>query len=736
MPLLSSIQLLSNFSTGSNAPIDEFPATVEYLLVGGGGGGGSSARYWVNTYYEASGGGGGGGAGGLLQGNDLHIPLNFRVDITVGAGGAGGVSYMPVNGYAGSNTTLNGLSIITAYGGGYGAKGSVYVSSPLFAQAIAGGAGASGGGATSSSATTGAFGGSAITGQGFAGGSARKVIVWSTPGWYGGAGGGGAGGAGGAAHTSSNGTPGTGVYSSISGSSTMYAMGGEGGYSSTSYSASYHVAGYGYGGPGARSTNGTATGAYYGGGGGAGVVYIRYPRQYLSATVTGTATETISGNYKVYKVTQGSGSIEFQTASKGQLYSTPDSGISYAFRKTLSFTDKSFAAFGGIPSGEYTIPAVSVIDATGVITTSKQINTGNNYDILLSDMCKDSNNNVYVGVTEASSVTPVGALLVKYSYTGEITWQKFITHPTYNLALRAVGTDGSDNFYAVLTLSSSNNTILVIKFNSSGSLLWQKQIIGLDPYTIPDSMTFYSKTWPVIMCTDINSLSQFGSLHITLDINGNVYRYTKSVDGNYYAPPVRLAVADGTDWGYLVRRVNSGDFSGNWYGVISKVSPLYTTTYWVNKLYIAGTDLTMLDAASDSTYIYCLCNISTAFYYVVLNQTDGSIVTSKAISVSINSIPLTYYGTGTLCIDNQFAYIISGTNTFKILKNVPDNAVYTNGTIQITLEDTVGVISEVSSLIYSYTSTVTSSNINTLVYTDSTFTSTDTGVTNTVVPFE
>ena len=171
---------------------------VDYLVVAGGGGGGSgtlAAGYGPGGYtimpnylYPPRGNGGGGGGGGVAIGYKKSIKRGESVNVTVGQGGAGGVSNNV--GRNGGNSSFGDIVTIGG-GGGAGTNG-------------AGQPGASGGGGA-----FGGKGGAGTSGQGFPGSNSTAVsrvygAGYYTTTWGGGqaAGGGGAGGANGSGRIS------------------------------------------------------------------------------------------------------------------------------------------------------------------------------------------------------------------------------------------------------------------------------------------------------------------------------------------------------------------------------------------------------------------------------------------------------------------------------------------------------------------------------------------------------
>jgi len=206
---------------------------VEYLVLGGGGSGNNG---WINSGSST---GGGGGAGGYLTSSGFSVSVQ-AYSVTVGGGGAW--TFVENASASGSNSTFSSIS---STGGGGGGK-----------QSRSGANGGSGGGGGGVAGT--ANGGSGISGQGNAGGNGTAS---------GAGGGGGAGSAGGVP------TAGTGLASSITGSSITRALGGTGGTSSSG-NGSAGSSNTGNGGGGSQGGS-----SQVGRNGGSGVVILRYKYQ-------------------------------------------------------------------------------------------------------------------------------------------------------------------------------------------------------------------------------------------------------------------------------------------------------------------------------------------------------------------------------------------------------------------------------------------------------------------------
>ena len=210
---------------------------VEILVVAGGGGGG----------YDV---GGGGGAGGYVETSTFVNPGTYT--ITIGAGGGAGSS---VGGTAGSGVSSTALGIIALGGGGGGN--------------YSGGQGASGANGGGGAGYSGGYlaGGAGTFRQGNVGGAGRADLYAT-----GATGGGGGGAATGGSQSVNNivgfATGGDGVVSFISGSSSTYCKGGNGGGDSWTGMID-SPANTGYGGDGTGNTSAGKAGA-------SGIVIIRY----------------------------------------------------------------------------------------------------------------------------------------------------------------------------------------------------------------------------------------------------------------------------------------------------------------------------------------------------------------------------------------------------------------------------------------------------------------------------
>ena len=273
---------------------------VDYLVIAGGasgasaqptygaGGGGGAGGYRASYNSEASGGG-----GSSETALSIAVGAEFgSYTITVGAGGAARTS---INQGEDGNSVFH---TVTSVGGGGGGR---------WGGSLAGRSGGSGGGGGWGTNNN---GGAGTTNQGFTGGGGYNSGSGSD---RSAGGGGGAGAVGGDGAASNAGDGGTGVASTITGSSITRAGGGGGGGSSSSG---------GTGGGGAQNVSGTVNTGSGGGGvhnsgtsgaGGSGVVILRYATADATITVGAglTSSSATDGSDTVVTFTAGTGTVSF-----------------------------------------------------------------------------------------------------------------------------------------------------------------------------------------------------------------------------------------------------------------------------------------------------------------------------------------------------------------------------------------------------------------------------------------
>lgn len=164
-----------------------------------------------------------------------------------------------------------------------------------------------------------------------------------------------------------------------------------------------------------------------------------------------------------------------------------------------------------------------IVQSTGALSWSRQVSEpsyttfGGGTDRF--SLGVDSSSNVYYcyGISN-------GIVVGKFNSSGTIQWQKKLTSSSYTGRKSAgIAVDSSGNSYAVLriTLNSNNDHYcLVAKHNSSGTLQWQRTV-GIS-----------NASYPALEPGDVALNSDENSLYIAAGVNNNAYLIKLPTDGS------------------------------------------------------------------------------------------------------------------------------------------------------------------------------------------------------------
>lgn len=115
-------------------------------------------------------------------------------------------------------------------------------------------------------------------------------------------------------------------------------------------------------------------------------------------------------------------------------------------------------------------------DSTGTLVWQRTLTTAN--DEAAYELVLEGTTNIYMaGITfNASSIG--SGLLVKYNSSGVLQWQRSLSVTSKNVFATAVGIDSSANLY-VSTFNITDFEVTTAKYNTSGVLQWQRQLAVL-----------------------------------------------------------------------------------------------------------------------------------------------------------------------------------------------------------------------------------------------------------------
>lgn len=119
---------------------------------------------------------------------------------------------------------------------------------------------------------------------------------------------------------------------------------------------------------------------------------------------------------------------------------------------------------------------VAKYDSAGTLSWQRRL-SGTNTDVTYGGRVTTSGDVFICGYTRSGSVTNNAAFLAKYNTSGTIQWQTHLYTSGKNANFYDVAVDTSGNIYAVgdTDVVNANSDILIAKFNSSGTVQWQRR---------------------------------------------------------------------------------------------------------------------------------------------------------------------------------------------------------------------------------------------------------------------
>jgi len=129
------------------------------------------------------------------------------------------------------------------------------------------------------------------------------------------------------------------------------------------------------------------------------------------------------------------------------------------------------------------------LNSAGALQWQRTIGGSFGFEIM-SGIFADSLGNTYLCGRSLRDGSTVGAYIVKYDTTGAVAWQDFINVNSTQYMEAAV--DSSSNVYVFAryptSISAGLNDFAIIKYNSSGTIQWQRTIGGASADNVSDGV--------------------------------------------------------------------------------------------------------------------------------------------------------------------------------------------------------------------------------------------------------
>jgi hypothetical protein len=289
------------------------------------------------------------------------------------------------------------------------------------------------------------------------------------------------------------------------------------------------------------------------------------------------------------------------------------------------------------------------ISSSGVIQWQKSMygesfNAAESYSVAV-----DSSKNVYVcGYAYAGGATAANKIqLVKYNSSGTIQWQKKVTdgYGGYNCIGRSIVTDSNSNFYTAGEVYAGVKAYFG-KFDSSGVAQWQREF-GTSSGSIARQISLDSNG-NVFVC-GFSGSSGLDSFHIVKYNNSGTSQWQKRLTANPYAA---YGVGCGCD---SLGNINIVGYPSNTGVCVAQ----YDTNGYINwqRLIGAGTVFTPGNMAVDAGGNIYICAYGSTLSNILIAKYDSSgvIQWQRTLSVPAGSP----YGVVSISVDNSGSYYIN-----------------------------------------------------------------------------
>jgi uncharacterized delta-60 repeat protein len=229
---------------------------------------------------------------------------------------------------------------------------------------------------------------------------------------------------------------------------------------------------------------------------------------------------------------------------------------------------------------------VAKYDTSGTLQWQRKLTTGSAHYLYAWGIYVDSSANVYAS-GQANASGNGGALLAKYNSSGTLQWQKLLNTAGDNEVFNSVTVDSSGNVfglgYANISGSAFSSMILA-KYNSSGVLQFQKRLYG--SYDVVGYKTAIDSSNNVYVFG--YSVPTAANLYFTLAKynNSGTLQWQKNLGNSNNSVGISMAI-DSSDYVYVTGYISESGDSTESIGIAKYNSS--GTIQWQRKLSVTGT---------------------------------------------------------------------------------------------------------------------------------------------------
>ena len=376
-----------------------------------------------------------------------------------------------------------------------------------------------------------------------------------------------------------------------------------------------------------------------------------------SGTLADGSTVLVNADGTVSAVTQiGSGWI----ATLGGTGSEYGYGVAYDSSGNVYITGYTNSAGAG---GNELL--IAKYNSSGTIQWQRTLGTGTAYrhDDSGKMIAVDSSGNVYVnGITNFTGGYD-SMMIAKYNSSGTLQWQKTFGDSNTQERGHGITVDSSGNVFVCGETTKGVNGALVAKLNSSGTLQWQRTL---------DASLFYE----VVVDSSDNvyvggytAISSYTNYLVAKYNNSGTLQWQRTIGGSNASDNGRSITIDSSDNVYI-----GGVSTAGGVGVYDSILVKYNSsgTYqWQKALGTSGTQINIQAIASDSSDNVYIAGSWSNSYFFAKYDSDGNLDWQRSFG-----------GSGT---DNGHGISADGNGNIYVIGNTASSGAGSNDILLITV---------------------------------------------------
>jgi outer membrane protein assembly factor BamB len=350
---------------------------------------------------------------------------------------------------------------------------------------------------------------------------------------------------------------------------------------------------------------------------------------------------------------------------KCELFNSP-----FNLEKAIIDSDENVYLVGSVLLGSSYDGVVIKVDADGNSLWHQSFNPSSGSDNYLSVAVDDLGYIYAVGYSVNPGINDQRVWITKFNSTGTVQWSQFYSAPNKNASGFEVKLDSNGDVIVTGNMYEGSNKwkMLMLKYNSSGTLLWQQESNQTEPYsyynfkkaiTDENNNTYFFAHLDTSTSGGSAQISDKGIVIIKVNESGSIQWSRNYLNSNYSIKTINTCYADDNNVIYFGGTGDSSMVSHGYYAALNSTTG---DIIW-KKLFrgSSGNGGNVYDIKISGTVLYFTglyggLGTSDDYYTAKVNKTDGAVLWSTTYNGFSNSQDVATK----IALDNDDNIIVSG----------------------------------------------------------------------------